>query len=54
LFLFGSLKGEMAGFTVSSPVVSLSEVGWTFEEMTKELHNRLHWAKGKARVNSEA
>jgi hypothetical protein len=36
LFLFGCLKGEMAGFTANSPVDILSEIRRIFQKMSKE------------------
>jgi hypothetical protein len=35
-FLFGYLKGEMAGFTAKSPSDILSEVRRIFQEISKE------------------
>jgi hypothetical protein len=35
-FLFGYLKGEMAGFTVNSLAEVLSETRRTFQEISKE------------------
>jgi hypothetical protein len=35
-FLFGYLKGEMAGFSANSPAGILSEIRWIFQETSKE------------------
>jgi hypothetical protein len=34
--LFGYLKGEMAGVTANSPADILSEISWTFREISTE------------------
>jgi hypothetical protein len=36
-FLFGCLKGEMAGLTVNSPAYILSEIRQIFLEISKEI-----------------
>jgi hypothetical protein len=35
-FLFGHLKGQMAGFTANSPADILSEIRRNFQEIPKE------------------